>query len=236
MPTAAAIEKHLRSLGNPQGAQSAARFFKTGPGQYGEGDRFLGLGAAALHRLAKENKDVPLTILEELLHSSWHEVRTLSLLVMVRQVAKAEDELRKEVYDLYLANTRFVNNWDLVDCSAPQLVGAYLFPRSRKPLHRLARSKSLWERRIAMVATQYFIRQGDFEETLKLAAMLCGDREDLIHKATGWMLREVGKRDVAVLEKFLKEKCQALPRTALRYAIERFAPEKRQMYLKGITQ
>lgn len=227
------IQAELRSLANADLAAGAVRFFKTGPGQYGEGDVFLGVRAADLHRLSRASKSLPLAEASRLLQSPIHEERSLALLILVRAAARASDDFRRKVYELYLANTAFVNNWDLVDCSAPPLVGAYLEDKSRRPLYRLARSKSLWERRIAIVATQHFIRHGDFADTLKIAALLLGDREDLIHKATGWMLREVGKRDTEPLEEFLHEHGRAMPRTMLRYAIERFPPEKRQAYLRG---
>ena len=154
-------------------------------------------------------------------------------MILVGQFEKGDDATRKSIYDLYLANTRHINNWDLVDLSAPQIVGGYLENRSRKPLDRLAKSASLWERRISILATHWFIRHGDFADTLRIAEKLLGDKEDLIHKAVGWMLREVGKRDVAVLEEFLGEHCRVMPRTMLRYAIERFPEEKRREYLNG---
>lgn len=232
-PTVAQIQAQLRRLGDKDLAAGAVRFFKTGPGQYGEGDIFLGLRAADLHRLSREFKALPLAEVPELLQSPIHEDRTIALLIMVRAVARATEDFRREAYELYLANTRYVNNWDLVDCSAPTLVGAYLMEKSRKPLHRLAKSTSLWERRIAIVATQHFIRHGDFADTLKIAALLLGDQEDLIHKATGWMLREVGKCDTEPLEEFLREHCRVMPRTMLRYAIEHFPEKKRQAYLRG---
>ena len=232
MTTVRQIEAHLRSLGSPAEALAASRFFKTGPGEYGEGDQFLGLRAATVYQLARDYQDLPPDVTESLLHSKLHEARSVALQIWVRQTARAEDTFRKDIYRRYLANTRHVNNWDLVDASAPSLVGAYLLARSRRPLYRLARSASLWERRIAIVATLSFIRQGDLQDTLDLAVLLKGDQEDLIHKATGWMLREVGKRDVTVLEGFLKEHGQDLPRTALRYAIERFPQTRRQAYLR----
>jgi 3-methyladenine DNA glycosylase AlkD len=227
------IEQHLRSLASPEAAALCARYFKTGPGEYAEGDQFLGLRAATMHELAKMYRALPVAEATELLSSPVHELRMLALLVWVRQVAKADDACRKRIFDLYLAHTRFVNNWDLVDASAPALVGAYLLERSRRPLYRLAKSKLLWERRIAIVATLAFIRGGDFTDTLGIAGILLKEREDLIHKATGWMLREVGKRDEAALEGFLTKHAAGMPRTLLRYAIERFSPEKRKQYLRA---
>ena len=225
----------LRNLADPALAAAATRFCKTGPGEYAENDVFLGLRAATLRQLAKELQALPLEDVEILLQSPIHEERALALLILVRVVAKAPDALRKQVYDFYLANTRFVNNWDLVDVSAPTVVGGYLMDKSRKPLLSLAKSKSLWERRIAIVATQHFIRQNDFADTLRIATMLLKDDEDLIHKAAGWMLREVGKRDAPILEQFLAKHYPQMPRTMLRYAIERFSANKRQAYLKGLA-
>jgi 3-methyladenine DNA glycosylase AlkD len=230
--TATQVQERLRSLGSPESAAQAARFFKTGPGQYGEGDIFLGLRAAAMHRLAREFETLAFDKLCVLLRSPVHEDRALALLVLVRKVSKGNQPVRKRVYDLYLANTRYVNNWDLVDASAPEIVGGYLAGRSRKPLDRLAASPILWERRISIVATHYFIRQNDFGDTIRIAGRLLSDREDLIHKAVGWMLREVGKRHQPTLEAFLQQHGAVMPRTTLRYAIERFPQETRRAYLK----
>ncbi|MHB0958265.1 MAG: DNA alkylation repair protein [Pirellulaceae bacterium] len=231
--SARTAQQRLRSLADPTVAVVSARFFKTGLGEYGEGDVFLGVRVPVIRRVAKEFKNLPLAEIECLLHSEIHEERLLALVILVGQFEKGDDATRKSVCDLYLANTAHINNWDLVDLSAPQIVGGYLENRSRKPLDRLARSSSLWQRRIGIVATHWFIRHGDFTDTLKTAEKLLNDREDLIHKAVGWMLREVGKRDVVALEEFLGEHCRIMPRTMLRYAIERFSDEKRQKYLDG---
>jgi 3-methyladenine DNA glycosylase AlkD len=233
--TARDAQQKVRGLADSALAASSVRFFKTGPGQYGENDLFLGLRTATLRQLAREYHCLPFTEVEGLLQSPYHEERALALLIMVRIAGKAADSLRKEIYESYLANTQFVNNWDLVDVSAPALVGGYLVDRSRTPLVRLARSKSLWERRIAIVATQHFIRRDDFPDTLKIAKILLKDSEDLIHKAVGWMLREVGERDQPTLEIFLLKHYARMPRTMLRYSIEKFAPAKRQAYLKGLV-
>jgi 3-methyladenine DNA glycosylase AlkD len=231
--TAREIQDRLRGLGSPEAAAMAARFFKTGPGQYGEGDVFLGLRAAEMHRLAREFHALALDELRVLLQSEIHEDRLLALLIMVRRVWKAEEATRKAVYDLYLASTRHVNNWDLVDASAREIVGGYLADKSRDPLDRLAASPCLWERRISIVATHYFIRQQDLADTIRIAERLLADREDLIHKAVGWMLREVGKKHQPTLELFLKRHGRVMPRTALRYAIERFPADLRRAYLDG---
>jgi len=227
------IQHRLRALSNREAASFAARYFKTGPGQYGEGDVFLGLRAQVMHALAKEYKTLALDQVIELLRSAIHEDRLLALLILVRRASKAERVARKEIYDLYLAHTRFINNWDLVDASAPTIVGGHLADKSRKPLDRLAVSRSIWERHISIIATLHFIRQGDFADTLRIAERLFGDREDLIHKAAGWMLREVGKRDQPTLEGFLRQHVQIMPRTMLRHAIERFPEESRKAILRG---
>jgi 3-methyladenine DNA glycosylase AlkD len=231
--TARDAEARLKALADDEVAGAMRRFFKTGPGQYGEGDRFLGIKAAPLRQLAREFRSLPLGEARKLLASAFHEARMLALLVLVRAFEKGGEPSRKVVYELYLANTDRVNNWDLVDASAPAIVGGFLAERDRGPLTRLAASPNLWERRIAIVATLFFIRRGDFADTLRLAGLLLGDREDLIHKAAGWMLREVGKRDQAVLEAYLARHCREMPRTMLRYAVERLPEARRRQYLKG---
>jgi 3-methyladenine DNA glycosylase AlkD len=232
--TAREAEARLRALADAKAVEGMRRFFKTGPGQYGEGDLFLGVKVPPLRKLARELQPMPLAEAGELLSSGFHEARLLALLVLVGAFEKGDDPCRQAVYDLYLASTARVNNWDLVDASAPAIVGGFLAGRDRGPLFGLAGSASLWERRIAVVATQHFIRRGDFADTLRLAGLLLGDREDLIHKAVGWMLREVGKRDQAVLEGFLAGHCRRMPRTMLRYAIERLPQERRRQYLEGV--
>ena len=227
------IQQRLRGLGSPEAAAMAARFFKTGPGQYGEKDVLLGLCAEVMHRLSKEYQSLPLRELRELLRSGVHEDRSLALLILVRQATKGDGAAKQKIYELYLAHTRYINNWDLVDASAREIVGGYLNDKSREPLVQLARSASMWERRISIVATHYFIRQGEFADTLRIAKLLLGDKEDLIHKAVGWMLREVGKKDQPTLEKFLRRHGNVMPRTTLRYAIERFPKELRLAYLNG---
>ncbi|MBN2106533.1 MAG: DNA alkylation repair protein [Deltaproteobacteria bacterium] len=225
----------LAQLADPEQAEVLRGFFKTGPGQYGEGDVFRGIKVPVLRQIVKKYPGLPLADAEKLLHAPHHEDRMLGLLFLVAAFEKGGPELRRRIYRLYLANTRFINNWDLVDATAPHIVGAYLFDRNRAPLRRLALSGLLWERRIAIVATFYCIRRGQFEDTLELAAMLLDDKHDLIHKAVGWMLREVGKRDREAEEIFLRVHCSRMPRTMLRYAIERFPREKRQLYLGGLS-
>ena len=225
--TLAEIRRNIRSLGSSARAEVSQRYFKTGKGEYGEGDRFLGLDAATMHSLAKQYRDTPLSAVRELLHSQWHEERLVALLILVRQFAKGD---RDAVLALYLANTDRINNWDLVDCSAPHIVGAH---GTIQLLRKLARSKSVWERRIAIIATQHLIRENNFEPTLVIAEMLLEDPHDLIHKAAGWMLREVGKRDAAVEKRFLDAHAATMPGTMMRYAVERFPERERRHYLNA---
>jgi 3-methyladenine DNA glycosylase AlkD len=231
--TAKEISKRLQKMGNKEDARFLQGFFKTGVGQYGEGDIFLGIRVPAIRKLAKEYNDLPLKEILPLLKSPYHEVRLFALILFVNAFAKGDDSTQKKIYDLYLANTRHINNWDLVDLSAPNIVGAFLMERSRKPLYQLAKSKTLWEQRIAVLATFYFIKNNQFTDALKIAGILLRDKEDLIHKAVGWMLREVGKRDIDCAETFLQKHCRTMPRTMLRYAIERFTPAKRRKYMDG---
>lgn len=207
------------------------RFFRTGRGDYGEGDLFLGLRVPDVRKIARELRSLSLADIRTLLASKWHEERLLALVILVHQFATAGDSERKQIYELYLASTDRIDNWDLVDGSAPQIVGAYLVDRDRRPLYRLAKSKSLWERRIAIIATQQFIRRGELDDTFAIAKVLIGDAHDLIHKAAGWMLREAGKRDRGRLEHFLDEFASHMPRTMLRYAIERLPNDLRRRYM-----
>jgi 3-methyladenine DNA glycosylase AlkD len=222
--------QRLKELADAKQAVVVAGFFKTGPGQYGEGDKFLGLRVPQVRAVAREFRDLPLKDVEKLLASELHEVRLCALLVLVDQYRRVEAQ-RDAIYELYLRNMSRINNWDLVDSSAPQIVGAHLSSRSRAPLKKLARSKSLWERRIAMIATQHFIRNGEVDDALAIAAILIDDTHDLIHKAVGWMLREVGDRDPAALKTFLSEHAATMPRTALRYAIEHFSAAERKRWM-----
>jgi 3-methyladenine DNA glycosylase AlkD len=221
----------MKGLGNPSRAASVSRFFKTAPGQYGAGDRFLGIRVPVLRKLAVKHQALPLRELSALLKSSWHEERLLALLILVRQYAEGEPARRAAIYRLYMSRTARINNWDLVDCSAEHIVGAHLRDGTRARLLRLAKSKVLWERRIAIIATLHYIKRGEFDDTLRLARLLRDDPHDLIHKAAGWMLREVGKRDRAAEETFLRQHAKRMPRTMLSYAIERFPPSLRRRYL-----
>jgi 3-methyladenine DNA glycosylase AlkD len=223
----------LQELGNRQKAQFLQGFFKTGPGGYGEGDVFLGIRVPELRKLASEHRTLTPSEVLPLLQSPVHEERLFALLVFIRAFSKGEGSAREKIYGMYLENTRYINNWDLVDLSAPHIVGAFLMDRDRAPLYRLAQSPTLWERRIAVMATFHFIRHNQFSDTLKISRLLLSDKEDLIHKAVGWMLREVGKRNLATEEAFLNKHCRQMPRTMLRYAIERFPEARRRMYLEA---
>lgn len=229
------IKKELNSLGNPRQAKILQRFFKTGKGEYGEGDVFLGIKVGPQRTMAKKYATViSISETEKLLHSKIHEHRLVALLILIQKYKKADDAEKKRIFDFYLANTAHINNWDLVDLSAANIVGDYLTDRhkDRAVLYELAGSGSLWERRISIISTHAFIKNNNFGDTLKISEMLLHDKHDLIHKAVGWMLREVGKRDQPAEEKFLKRHYKTMPRTMLRYAIERFNDKKRKFYMK----
>lgn len=227
------IQERLRALGDPQQARLLQRYFKTGPGEYGEGDIFVGMRVPQVRRLAKEYRSLSLSETVRLLQSPIHEARLMALLILIHAYTRGDAAVRDRIYGEYLSNTRFINNWDLVDISAGHIVGAHLKNGGRERLRALAESEMLWERRIAVMATSYFIRQGEFDETLLITGLLLRDPEDLIHKAVGWMLREVGKRDLAVEESFLRANYRLMPRTMLRYAIEKFPEGLRRRYLRG---
>lgn len=229
-----AIRAELKKLANPVRAKQSAYYFKTGEGQYGYGDVFLGVAVPAQRVVAKKYKTLPLREVEKLLQSKIHEERLTASIILVDQYKKADEATKKTIYEFYLANTKYINNWDIIDGSAPFIVGMWLQDKDKRVLLKLARSKSMWERRIAIMATFPYIRSGDASWTFKIATMLLHDPEDLIHKAVGWMLREVGKNcGQSVEEKFLKQHYKTMPRTMLRYAIEKFDEPKRQVYLKG---
>lgn len=225
----------MKSLAEPEIAEHSQRFFKNGPGEYGEGDRFLGIRVPDSRKVAREFKNLPLEEIEKLLRSELHEVRLCSLFMLVSRFQKSDSEMRERIYRLYLSNTAYVNNWDLVDSSAHKIVGEYLLAKKaeRKILYTLARSNDLWERRIAIMSTLCFIKNSEFVDTLAIAEILLDDKEDLIHKATGWMLREIGDKDMKAERQFLDAHLPEIPRTMLRYAIEKFPEELRQQYLKG---
>ena len=231
-PTARHVRAALRALQDPARALSSACFFKTGKGQYGEGDSFLGVTVPAQRAVARAHRGLPLPEIEALLASAMHEDRLTALLILVDAYARGDEDAKQACFDLYLHNLARVNSWDLVDTSAHLIVGAYLATRDRRILRKLARSTTLWERRVAMIATLAFIRAGESKDAFEIATLLLGDEQDLMHKAVGWMLREVGKHvGEEPLRGFLKEHAAAMPRTALRYAIERFPAEERAIWL-----
>jgi 3-methyladenine DNA glycosylase AlkD len=231
--TIADIRAQVRELSDPRVAEHSQRFFKTGPGEYGEGDRFVGVRVPALRRLAQQHRGVSLRVAALLLQSPIHEERLLALFVLVKRYERGNATARKEVFDLYQRNMRFVNSWDLVDSSAHKIIGDFLRNRSRRLLRRLAKSDVLWERRIAIISTMAYINDGEFGDTLEIAKELLHDDEDLIHKAVGWMLREIGNRDRKVEEAFLKKHYKVMPRTMLRYAIEKLPETRRRRFLSG---
>ena len=225
------IKKDLAQLGDPERAKNSHWFFKTGKGQYGEGDIFLGITVPEQRKVAKKYIDLSLDDLRELLKSKIHEHRFTALVILISKYREAEESSKKEIFELYLKNTETINNWDLVDLSAPRIVGDYLLNKKRSILYKLARSNSLWERRISILSTFIFIDNNDFEDALNISELLLNDEHDLIHKAVGWMLREIGKRDQEIEEQFLNKYCMQMPRTMLRYAIEKFDEKKRTVYL-----
>jgi 3-methyladenine DNA glycosylase AlkD len=226
------LRADLKQGGTPYRAKICRRFFKTGKGEYGEGDIFLGLTVPEQRTIAKNYQNLPLADLIKLLHSKIHEERFTALVLMVNLYQKGDSTLKKQIYDAYLANSKWINNWDLVDTSTPQIVGDYLYNSGDvRALNKLAKSNLLWDRRIAILATFTFIRNNNFKPTLKIAKTLLRDNHDLIHKAIGWMLREVGKKDLKVLKDFLDDHAHEMPRTALRYAIEKLPRGERDGYL-----
>ncbi len=227
------VKRELRKYSNKKKAKDLQRFFKTGPGEYAQGDIFLGVMVPYIRKVSCQFPDLSFKEIARLLRSPFHEERLLALLMFVTKFNKGSDREKRDIYKLYLENTRYINNWDLVDLTAPNIVGRHLFDKNKKPLYVLAKSKSLWERRIAILSTFYFLRQHRFDDSLKIAEILVNDKEDLIHKAVGWMLREVGKRNLILEEKFVWKHRKKMPRTMLRYAIEKFSEAKRKTYLKS---
>ena len=226
------IQKHILSKKDLQRAKVLQGFFKTGPGEYGEGDVFLGLTVPQCREIAKKYRDLPMKDLQALLKSEIHEERSIALMILVVRFEKADVKEQEKIYKFYLKNTKYINNWDLVDSSAEYIVGAFLADKDRKILDKLAKSKSLWERRIAMLATFHFIKNKESKDALRIAKILITDKHDLIHKASGWMLREIGKRaSEKDLKIFLDKNADKMPRTMLRYAIERMTPKERRHYM-----
>jgi 3-methyladenine DNA glycosylase AlkD len=231
--TLTSLKRETRDLAKPADAKIFKWFFKTGRGEYGEGDHFLGLRVPALRMLVKKYRELDYTDALDLLKSEWHEERLLALMMLVDRYQRGDDRQKDRIHRAYLKNAKRINNWDLVDASAAQIVGAHLTPSNVRLLVDLAASRNLWERRIAIVATYHFIKREEFRPALRISELLLKDAHDLIHKAVGWMLREVGKRDRAVLDSFLTKHYARMPRTMLRYAIERHPEKLRKAYLLG---
>lgn len=225
------LKSELNKLADKKQAKILAGFFKTGEGQYGEGDIFLGIKVPVQRRVARGYENLSLTNIKILLHSKIHEYRLIALLILLSQYKKADSLLKDKIVQFYLANTKNINNWDLVDLSCHYIIGDYLLDKDKKILYKLARSKNLWEKRIAIISTFAFIRNKEFNDTIKISEILLNDKHDLIHKAVGWMLREAGKRDEKVLVEFLNKYYKKMPRTMLRYAIEKLSDKKRKFYL-----
>ncbi len=229
------IKRELSQLANPDRAKNSSRFFKTGKGHYGEGDVFLGITVPELRKIAKKHIDLSLNDLQELLNSKIHEHRFTALVILISKYRKAEESEKEEIFEFYIKNMENINNWDLVDLSAPRIIGEYLLNKERSILYKLAKSNSLWERRISILSTFTFIDNNDFEDALNISELLLHDEHHLIHKAVGWGLREIGKRDQKAEERFLNKHYLRMPRTMLRYAIEKFNVKKRKTYLNKNT-
>ena len=235
MDTLQNIRQAFQQLSDPARAKHSQKFFRTGPGEYGEGDRFLGITVPLTRKMAKQCKSLTHQEIYELLQSPYHEERLLALLVLVERFKKCDPPQQKPIFNSYVKHKKFINNWDLVDSSAAYIVGAYLMDKDKSLLYKWAKSKNLWDRRIAIMATFQFIKHRQFNDTLAIATILLHDSQDLIHKAVGWMLREIGNRDLAVEEAFLQQHYRQMPRTMLRYAIEKLTEKRRQQYLKGLA-
>ena len=236
MTTAKQVQDEFRALGDAEIAAHSARFFKTGEGEYGAGDKFLGIRVPETRRFARCHRELPPRTVGALLKSKYHEERLLAVLVLVVRYERGDEAERARVFETYLSMRRFVNNWDLVDSSAHKIVGPQLIDGDRSLLYELAASDDLWDRRIAIMSTYHFIREGEFSDTLRIAELLLDDEEDLIHKAVGWMLREVGNRDRKAEETFLRKHYRDMPRTMLRYSIEKFPERTRKAYLNGTVR
>lgn len=232
------LKEEILKTANLEKAKRDIKFFKTAKGQYAEGDEFLGIAVPVLRKFAKKYSEIELPEIKELLYSKYNEERLLALMLLVEQLRESKSDIKKEeeIYNFYVKHMLCVNNWNLVDFSAKPIVGHYLSNKDREILRTWGKSENLWFRRIGIVATHYFIKQKEFEDTLEIAEILLNDKEDLIHKAVGWMLRELGKMDETVLKEFLKKHQNTMPRTMLRYAIERLIPADRERFLKGEYQ
>lgn len=227
------IQKEFRTLGNKDRANINVRFFKTGKGEYGEGDQFLGITVPEIRLFAKQCQQMSLQEIKTLLTSPWHEERLLATILLVHHYKKSDERIQNIIYRLYLKQSgKGINNWDLVDTSAPSIVGIHLANKTREDLYRVATAKNLWKKRVAIVSTLFFIRQNDFQDTLRLCEAFLTEKHDLMHKACGWMLREVGKKDTKVLRSFLEKNARHMPRTMLRYSVEHLDLQERQMWMK----
>jgi len=231
VPTLQQLKKETKRMADSKRAKLFRGFFKTGKGEYGEGDIFYGITVPESRRIAEKYKNLEFSEYQKIFKSKVHEERLIAVLILVHNFENGSQKNRKRIYDFYLKSARYINNWDLVDLSAHKILGAYLSGKTKTILYELAKSKNIWERRIAIIATAWFIKNKEFADTLKISETLLKDEHDLIHKAVGWMLREVGKRNIKTEEKFLKKHYKKMPRTMLRYAIERFPEKKRKFYL-----
>ncbi len=227
------LKKELDSLADQEKAQNYQRFFKMEKGEYGEGDIFIGVTVPVQRKMAKKYSNLSIPKIQELIKSKIHEHRLIALFILIDKYKKANEHEKENIFNLYLENTKHINNWDLVDSSAHYIIGDFLFEKDKKVLYELANSKNLWEKRIAIISTFHFIKKEEFEDALAISEILLEDKHDLIHKAVGWMLREIRNRDLETQEKFLKFHYKKMPRTMLRYAIEKFEEEKRKSYLTG---
>jgi 3-methyladenine DNA glycosylase AlkD len=232
MTTLTQLITELENIGDPDRRKNLQRYFKTGKGEYGEGDIFLGLTVGDQRKIARKYRHLSLEDVTELLQNKIHEHRLVALLILVDKFGRGDQSKRKEIVELYLNNTKWINNWDLVDLSAHKILGEYYLDKPKNVLYELAESDNLWEKRISIISTFTFIRNESYKESLKIAEMLVNDDHDLIHKGVGWMLREIGKRDQAIEEEFLMKHHKTMPRTMLRYSIEKFEKEKKQFYMK----
>jgi len=227
------LKKTISANVNKDHAKTMQWFFKTGKGEYGEGDKFIGIKVPVQRKIARQFMELNFEDLQKLLNSILHEERLIALLILVAKYDKAEEKEKENIYRFYKKNIRKINNWDLVDLSAPKIIGRHLLNRDKQILYKYAHSNNLWKKRISIISTYNFIKNQDFSTTLEISDKLLNDSHDLIHKAVGWMLREVGKQDMKTLEKFLRPRYNKMPRTMLRYSIEKFPEVKRKKYLKG---
>ena len=230
--TAEDVIVELKAKGNPQRAKLSLRYFKTGKGQYGEGDKFFGVNLPDTRGIVRKYRDLSFLDIQKLLNNEFHDTRTVAVLILVEKFSRGDAKEKEKTANFYLKNTKRINNWDLVDISAPKVLGPYFLDKEKDVLYKLSKSTNLWERRISIMSTFWFIKKGEYKDSLKIAENLLKDKEDLIHKAVGWMLREIGKKDLKTEEEFLEKYYREMPRTMLRYSIEKFDKDKREYYMK----